>query len=94
MEAKTLAAPRAEISLLPREPAGANREEAEMATRAPKRAEPRRNGFHFHSPAAWLSPALMTVQAGLGRGVQVNKHPGLQPMGAMPRLGQANKRAL
>ena len=51
MEAETLAVPRVEISSLLHEPAGANREEAEMTRRAPERAEPGRNGFHFCSPA-------------------------------------------
>jgi hypothetical protein len=68
MEAETLEAPCVEISPLPCEPAGANREEAKMARCEPEVAEPQRNGFHFHSSAAWLAPALMAVQTGLGRG--------------------------
>jgi hypothetical protein len=43
MEAETLAAPRAEISPIVREPAGANRVKAEKAKGAPARAEPERN---------------------------------------------------
>jgi hypothetical protein len=52
MEAETLAAPRVEISPLPREPAGANHEEAEMARHTPERAEAGRNGFPFCCPTA------------------------------------------
>ena len=60
MEAETLAAPRAEISSLPREPAGANRWEAEMANAAPERGEPGRN-----ETEAWPGAALMILRAGL-----------------------------
>ena len=57
MEVETLAAPRAEISPLPREPAGSNRWEAEMANAAPEQGEPGRN-----ETEAWPGAALGSVR--------------------------------